>query len=150
MKYLSNLCVEKAAQGMTNLTVLCQLVIDNCLTTTPGLSPGGAGGAWAPLPVFGQTVNPISTMGQIIPTIVLRAPPDFETLWQLLTAKAKSCSTIINCSSKINEPNHVVTIRRLLIAWNCEWHYCSFLLCMIFRNPKKVWNAKTYTKVCFL
>ena len=36
---------------------------------------GGAGGASAPPPVFGQTVNPMSTRGQIIPTTVLQAPP---------------------------------------------------------------------------
>ena len=41
--------------------------------------PVASGGALA-LPVFGQTVNCISTRGQIMPTTVLQAPPDFQTL----------------------------------------------------------------------
>ena len=51
MKCLSNwwlCCRTRLIKGMENLKVLCQLVIDNCLTTTP---------------VFGQTVNRISTKG---------------------------------------------------------------------------------------
>ena len=51
--------------------------------------------------------------------------------WQLLTARAKSCSTIINCSSKIKRTKtscNNYRLRRLLIAGNCEWHYCGFLL----------------------
>ena len=35
---------------------------------------------FSPSPVFGWTVNPISTGGQIMPTTVLRAPLDFQTL----------------------------------------------------------------------
>ena len=42
---------------MTNFTVLCQLVMDNCLTTTSGLSQA------VPLPPSFQTVNPISIRG---------------------------------------------------------------------------------------
>ena len=42
-----------------------------------GLSQGR--GAVGP-PIFGQTVNPVSTRGQIMPTTVLRAPPDFQTM----------------------------------------------------------------------
>ena len=39
-----------------------------------GLSQAGRG----PPPVFGQTVNPISTRGQIVPTTVLQAPRIFK------------------------------------------------------------------------
>ena len=43
------------------------------LLQTGGLE--GLGGLQPPPPVFGQTVNPMSTRGQIIPTTVLQAPP---------------------------------------------------------------------------
>ena len=43
------------------------------------VSNGGAGGAYAP-PVFGRSVNPISTRGSHYPHPVLLAPPDFQTL----------------------------------------------------------------------
>ena len=35
-----------------------------------------------PLPVFGRSVNPISTGVHIVPTTLVRAPPDFQTLRQ--------------------------------------------------------------------
>ena len=40
---------------------------------------GGPGEARAP-PLFGRSVNPISTRGAHYPHPVLRAPPDFQTL----------------------------------------------------------------------
>ena len=41
---------------------------------------GRTGGASAPLPpVFGRSVNPISTGGHIIPTQYYKPPPDFQT-----------------------------------------------------------------------
>ena len=43
------------------------------------VSNGGAGGVYAP-PVFGRSVNPISTGGAHHPQAVLHAPPDFQTL----------------------------------------------------------------------
>ena len=39
---------------------------------------GGWGALASPLPVFGQTVNPISTRGQIMPTTVIQAPQIFR------------------------------------------------------------------------
>ena len=44
-----------------------------------GVVPWGAGGAMAP-PDFGRPVNPILTRGggQIMPTKLLLAPPDFQ------------------------------------------------------------------------
>ena len=39
---------------------------------------GGIWGGFSPSPVFGRTVNPISTRGQIMPTTVLRAPRIFR------------------------------------------------------------------------
>ena len=42
---------------------------------------GGAGGAMAP-PYFGRSVNPFSTKeGQIMPTTLLMATPDFQTCY---------------------------------------------------------------------
>ena len=47
-----------------------------------GLSPGGgAGGGLQPPPIFDRSVNPISNRGgQFMPTTVLPASPDFQTL----------------------------------------------------------------------
>ena len=54
-----------------------------CLCQKAGVSQaGGWGGGFSSPPlVFGQTVNPISTRGQIMPTTLLRAqPPVFSKL----------------------------------------------------------------------
>ena len=44
------------------------------------LQAGWLGGHVPPPPVFGRSVNPISTRGAHSPHPVLRAPSDFETL----------------------------------------------------------------------
>ena len=53
---------------------------------TAGLpqAEGGAGGALAP-PIFGQTVNPISTRGADYAHHITTSPPDFQTLRQPCT-----------------------------------------------------------------
>ena len=55
------------------------------------VASGGAGEALAP-PVFGRSVNPISTRGTHYPHPVLLAPPDFQTL-RRRRRRSKSIST---------------------------------------------------------
>ena len=56
-----------------------------------GVASGGSSGAGAP-PKLGSSVNPIPTKGggQIMPTLLLIAPPDFKTYLHLCYRIAKS------------------------------------------------------------
>ena len=71
-------------QNIHTIYIFTQYIIVQILASltdpSPGLSQGGGGarGAQAP-PVFGRSVNPISTSGgQIIPTQYYESPPDFR------------------------------------------------------------------------
>ena len=62
--------------------------------------PGGGGGTCPPL--FGGSVNPISTRGAHSPHIVLRAPSDFQTLRR----SCNICSKYHKCSPEIGHDNY--------------------------------------------
>ena len=73
--YLSIFGTKSAAAGQLNAHS------SGKKTASQGCRKRGAGGAQAP-PVFGRSVNPISTRGggAHSPHPVLQAPPDFQTL----------------------------------------------------------------------